>query len=69
VADAQQWKQNFGLESVAVLADPAWTLVDGSIGTPQNSIVNPRTMEIVTVNQGYSGSYPELEALAQQNGS
>ena len=66
---AYAWKDNFNLTSVYVAADPGYALVPGgSVGTPQISIVNPRNMKVILVQEGYGGSYPpQLEQLAQQN--
>jgi hypothetical protein len=67
--DAWQWKTLNGLASVTVLADPNWLLTSGdSVGTPLESVVDPRSMRVVYVQEGYYGSFPELLALAQQNG-
>jgi hypothetical protein len=63
------WKQNYGLNSVYVAADPNFSMVPGqSVGTPQLSIVDPRTMQVVLVQEGWGGSHPpQLEQLALQN--
>jgi len=68
-ADAFTWKDNFSLTSIYVVADPAYSMVPGSsVGTPQISIVDPRNMKVILVQEGYGGSYPpQLEQLAQQN--
>lgn len=70
---AYQWKTaaNHDLVSTAVVADPNFSFApvtpDGTIGLPVILVINPRTMEITSVQQGASGSYPELEALAKAN--
>jgi hypothetical protein len=66
---ASTWKQQYGLTSIYVVADPAFSLISGgSAATPQITIVDPRTMEVLHVSSGYSGSYPSiLETLALQN--
>jgi len=66
---ALAWKDNFGLTSIYVVADPSYSLVPGSsVGTPQISIVDPRNMQVVLIEEGYGGTYPsELTQLAQQN--
>lgn len=69
--DALTWKEQFGLTDTAVAADPGITFAepgpDGVIGTPLITVVDPRTMEVVFKQEGSSGQYPELEALAQKN--
>jgi hypothetical protein len=65
---ALQWKEIHGLQNVTVVADPNFSMVSGgSVGTPMSTIVDPRTMEVVYVQQGYSGGFPEAEQLARQN--
>lgn len=68
-AGAQVWKQNYGLESVYVAADPNFSMVPGqSVGTPQLTIIDPRTMQVVLLQEGWGGSHPpQLVQLAQQN--
>jgi hypothetical protein len=67
--DAWQWKTVNGLASVTVLADPNWLLTPGSsVGTPLETVVDPRTMTVTYLQEGYYGDFPELLALAQQNG-
>lgn len=58
------------LMSTAVAADPGFSFAPsggGSIGLPYTLVIDPRTMQFVEIQQGSSGSYPELEALAQKN--
>lgn len=39
-----------------------------SVGTPQLTIIDPRTMQVVLVQEGYGGSYPpQLEQTALDN--
>ena len=66
---AQFWIDQFNLSNVYVVADPSFSLVPGnSVGTPQLSVVDPRTMQVVYLQEGYSGSSPsQLVQLAQQN--
>jgi hypothetical protein len=67
--DALEWKNQWGLQSVAVVADPGASLMPAyADSVPQQSVVDPRTMQVVFLEAGYSGYYPELLALAQQNG-
>jgi hypothetical protein len=65
---AQQWKDNFGLTTSAVVADPNFSFAgSGTIGLPLELIVDPRTMQIVDRQEGYSGVHTKLEQLAAQN--
>jgi len=68
-AAALSWQQNFGLSSVYIDADPSFSLVPGSsVGTPQITIVDPRNMQVVLLQEGWGGSHPpQLVQLAQQN--
>jgi hypothetical protein len=65
---AKVWKDNWGLLSSAVAADPGFQLVPGSsVGTPQLTLIDPRTMVVVDLQEGYSGNYSLLTQLATQN--
>lgn len=65
---ALNWINNFGLENVTVLSDPDFSMVPGSsVGTPQITMVDPRTMEVIAIREGYSGEFPEAEQLARSN--
>ena len=66
---AELWRDNYGLDSVYVVADPNFSMVPGSsVGTPQGTIVDPRTMKVILVEEGWAGSFPpELTNLANQN--
>ncbi len=65
---AQQWKSYWGLDSVAVCADPYYSMVPGSsVGTPMTTLVDPRTMKVIAIQEGYSGNYSQLVNLANQN--
>jgi hypothetical protein len=65
---ALQWKNEFGLENVTVVSDPNYSMVaGGSFGTPLETVVDPKTMQVVFTQEGFSGSFPEAEALARQN--
>jgi len=69
-ATALKWKTTFHLDSSAVVADPQFTFIPpnaSSIGLPLELIVDPRTMTIVASEEGYSGDYSELVALAKKN--
>ncbi len=67
--DAQIWRNNYGLNSVYVAADPYFSMVPGSsVGTPQLTIINPRTMQVVLLQEGWGGSHPpQLVQTAQAN--
>jgi hypothetical protein len=54
---------------VYVAADPQFLMVPGlSVGTPQISIVDPRTMKVVLLQEGWGGSHPpQLVQLAIAN--
>ena len=67
-AGAQLWKNNWGHTLSYVAADPYFSMVPGSsVGTPQLSIIDPRTMVVVDLQEGYSGNYSQLTQLAQSN--
>ena len=67
-ASAQLWKDNYGLVDAAVCADPTFSFVPGaSVGTPQLTIVDPRTMKVIDLQEGYSGDHSKLTNLALQN--
>lgn len=68
-SDAMQWKMQWGLESMAVVADPNLSLLSyNNGGVPQATVVDPRTMQVIHVESGYSGSYAALLSIASQNG-
>ncbi len=68
VQTALDWKGYFNLSKVAVAADPAFSFAHpGSNGLPMSILVDPRTMTIVAIEEGYSGDFTALEQLAQQN--
>ncbi len=75
-ATAQQWKDQYGLTDITVAADPGFSfapLNQQSVSLPVTIIVDPRTMKIMQVNQGYLAAYPlkpdaEAIAIAQKNG-
>ncbi|MEZ4442237.1 MAG: hypothetical protein R3B72_24295 [Polyangiaceae bacterium] len=67
-AGAKQWKDTWGLDSVAVCADPGASMVSGgAVGTPMLTIVDPRTMQIVSVEESFDGDFSAVIALAQSN--
>jgi thiol-disulfide isomerase/thioredoxin len=69
VALADKWRQHFDIaDTVAVVADPAGTFLPmGTVGLPLQMILDPRTMKLTKVVQGYGGPMPELLALAAKN--
>jgi hypothetical protein len=68
VQAAGQWKTQYGLAHVAVGADPDYAFAaSSSFATPQQTVVNPRTMKVVSVHEGYNGDYSTLENLALSN--
>ncbi|MBN4050178.1 hypothetical protein JYT28_00320 [Desulfobulbus sp. AH-315-M07] len=65
---AWTWKDAFGLDGAYILADPNFSMVPGSsVGTPQTTLIDPRTMKVQYVKEGYDGNFSPLENLAQQN--
>jgi hypothetical protein len=71
LATALAWRNAFHLADVAmVVADPTIELVPHStvmIGLPTNVLVDPRTMRIVSLVQGYAPGDPSIDQLARQN--
>ena len=68
VATASEWKDAFGLDSIAVVADPNFSFAGfGSVGLPLQIVVDPRTMQIVARDEGFSGSYATVLGVANQN--
>ena len=62
------WKQQFGLQNVAVLADPGGSMMGGSNGTPTITVVNPRDMSVREQQIGYRPGGPlSLVPLASEN--
>jgi thiol-disulfide isomerase/thioredoxin len=69
-ANALTWRNQFKLYDIHVLADPGYffSTPSGTNGLPTNVIVDPRTMKITKIVQGWSGMIePEVLALAQKN--
>ena len=53
---------------MSVVSDPNFSMVPGSsVGTPQITVVDPRTMEVIVIREGYSGEFPEAEQVARGN--
>jgi hypothetical protein len=68
--NALAWKTTYKLDRATVAADPADSFIDyskGAVGLPVGTIVDPRTMKVLSVEQGYSGDFSALEALAKKN--
>lgn len=68
-ANAQTWMSQFNLNSVAsVVADPAFSFAHaGNNGLPTNILVDPRTMKIVEIMEGFGGMDPQVSQLALKN--
>ena len=65
---ALQWKQTYNLGDSAVFPDSNFSFVPGnSVGTPQMTVINPRTMEVVFLEEGYSMNYSAIESVANEN--
>lgn len=64
---ASDWRSTYGLTDVAVVADPAFSLLGQGGGLPTNVLVDPRTMKIVSTSEGYGGPDPAVDQLAQKN--
>jgi len=68
VDDVLTYKNQYGLDGATLVADPGLSFMSGAtISTPHVTIVNPRTMEVTAVEEGYPGPYAAVESLAQQN--
>ncbi|MEM1031056.1 MAG: hypothetical protein AAGA56_11365 [Myxococcota bacterium] len=70
-AGALTWRDNFSLTEAYVAADNSFSMVpagQSSIGTPMLTVIDPRTMTVVLVQQGWGGSHPpELTQTASAN--
>ncbi|HHH12081.1 MAG TPA: hypothetical protein ENK23_08435 [Sorangium sp.] len=69
IASADTWRTQFGITSGYVGVDPMFQMVPGNmVGTPQISVINPRTMEVLLLQEGWDGDYPPIvEQTAQAN--
>ena len=68
LSGAMQWRNEYGLDGAIVAPDPGFSMVPGyQVGTPQGTVVDPRTMYVVHLEEGYSGNFSQLINLAQQN--
>jgi thiol-disulfide isomerase/thioredoxin len=66
---ALTWRNQFNLGSIAsVIADPAFSFAHaGNNGLPTNILVDPRTMKIVGIMEGFGGMDPAVSQLAIKN--
>jgi thiol-disulfide isomerase/thioredoxin len=65
---ALNWRNEFQLDKTIVAADPNATFAPaGQYGLPLLVAIDPRTMEIKDVQQGYSGDHSLIESIAAQN--
>jgi hypothetical protein len=67
---ALNWRNKFRLNNSVVAADPNISFMDpsaSSLGLPLVIIIDPRTMEVVHTQEGYSGDHSLLESLAAKN--
>jgi thiol-disulfide isomerase/thioredoxin len=68
VQTAEQWTQSFMITKADVAADPSFTFAGtGENGLPENVIVDPRSMTIVAVLNGYDPGDTTVDMLAQKN--
>jgi hypothetical protein len=76
-ATALDWRTQYKLTGITVAADPSFSfapLDETSVDLPVTIIVDPRTMTIMKVTQGYIAAYPitpdtEAVSIAKKNGS
>jgi hypothetical protein len=69
IAGARTWREQHGLRSAYVAADPRTSMgTGGMFSTPLFTIVDPRSMRVVARPAGWGGRHPdELIALARKN--
>ena len=68
ISAANEWKAKFGLVDIAVGADPNDEMAPGgSFGTPLQTLIDPRTMKVIDVTEGFSGDFSDVESLADTN--
>jgi hypothetical protein len=68
--DAVDWTTQFGLDAIAVGVDPGFSFAPAgqmTVGLPVQTIVDPRTMQVVEITEGYSGNHTTLLNLAHKN--
>jgi hypothetical protein len=65
---AKQWRDAYGLNSVSVMADPAFTFAHpGSNSLPVHAIIDPRTMKIIDKPEGSDPIDATVKQIAAQN--
>ena len=65
---AEQWRAKHGGKHFDIAIDPRFSFATfGENGLPTQLVVDPRTMQIVYRQEGYSPMYPDLENLANRN--
>jgi hypothetical protein len=66
---AAGWRQSYMVEEQPyVLVDPDFLLVSGGqVNTPQNTLVDPRTMQVTAITEGHPFDTAPLEELADSN--
>lgn len=66
---ALEWRNQYKLSPLAnVMADPYFSFAHmGTVGLPMNILVDPRTMKIINVIEGYGGMDPAVSKLALKN--
>jgi hypothetical protein len=69
IANANTWRIEFKLQGSYVFADPGFDFGhSGQNGLPTNILVDPRTMKIVNIVEGYGGPDDQsIDQLAAQN--
>jgi len=73
--DVLAWRNQFMETMIYDLNDPMTVFVSGStggpgggaVGLPVNTLVDPRTMKILSNVQGYGGMDPAVDQLALKN--
>jgi len=67
IVGIEQWRNEYGLDNIYVAADTTVSMaVNGSIGTPTATIIDPRTMTVYSREPGSSG-FTTAEELANMN--
>jgi hypothetical protein len=67
VEDAAQWRDTYGLDASAVVADPDASMMKGIPVTPLHVVVDPRTLAVEHRREGFVSPYTELLDLAEDN--
>jgi hypothetical protein len=68
---AQTWRDEFELDTVNVAIDGNYSMLatSGGFGTPHVTAVNPRTMEVLKIHQGYEANYSWITSMFDQLGA